>query len=133
MQVAFYFAGEITQVLDAIPGSVVPLAMFDKWLPSGVNLCKSFTNSGEEELLHALGGGLSFLTAILIFAVAAALLFYKKYQVFRDRIYDTPGIQGQDLQNSRYSGTRVRDIKHNQVLRTPPQLFGLLLSPHSFF
>ena len=26
MQVAFYFAGEITQVLD--PGSVVPLAMF---------------------------------------------------------------------------------------------------------
>ena len=39
-------------------------------------------HSGEEELLHALGGGLSFLIAILIFATAAAFVFYKKYQVF---------------------------------------------------
>ena len=28
MQVAFYLAGEITQVLELYPGSVVPLAMF---------------------------------------------------------------------------------------------------------
>ena len=28
MQVAFYFAGEITQALMLYPGSVVPLAMF---------------------------------------------------------------------------------------------------------
>ena len=33
--------------------------------------------------MHALGGGLSFLAAILIFALAAAFLFYKKYQVFQ--------------------------------------------------
>ena len=51
----------------------------------GVNLCQTFTNSGEQELLHALGGGLSFLIAVFIFASAAALVGYKKYQVLSNK------------------------------------------------
>ena len=49
MQVAFYFAGEITQVLDAIP--------WVRCASGNVSFC--FVNSGEDEpeesIIHAIG------------------------------------------------------------------------------
>ena len=90
---------------------------------------QNLTNSGDEELVHALGGGLSFLAAILIFALAAAFLFYKKYQVFQlfSSIRNT-GIPAFFFYK-KYQVFRVRNMKHEltQLSRTQPHFWACSL------